>query len=70
MSTMTAIVRKIRSGDSREINGNLFVYFPGRIEVHAAGMVIDSIEFNYDEITTTQHFEEKIMWWAHEYNQI
>lgn len=74
MSTMTATVRKLVSGESREINGYVFVYFHSnskpQIGVYAAGMVIDSIDLTVGEMTTTQHFEEKIMWWALEYNQI
>lgn len=64
------MVRRIRSMATCEIGGVLFVYRPGLIDVYTEGAHVDQINFPYDEVTTTQHFEEKCMWWAHEYNQI
>lgn len=67
--TMT-MVRRIRSNDTCEIAGMLFVYRPGVIDVYTFNEHVDKIKFDVDQVTTTQHFEEKCMWWAHEYNQI
>ncbi len=67
--TMT-MVRRIRSNDTCELDGILFVYRPGMIDVYTEGAHVDTIEFDESEVTTTQHFEEKCMWWAFEYNQI
>lgn len=64
------MVRRIRSNDICELDGILFVYRPGVISVYTEGAHIDEITFAIDEVTTTQHFEEKCMWWAFEYNQI
>lgn len=65
-----AMVRRIRSMDTCEIDDILFVYRPGIIDVYTRGAHVDEIKFDTDQVTTTQHFEEKCMWWAHEYNQI
>jgi len=65
--TMT-MVRRIRSMDNCEIDGVLFVYRPGIIDVYTDSQHVDEIKFEVDEVTTTQHFEEKCMWWAHDYN--
>jgi len=67
--TMT-MIRRVRSMETREIGGVLFVYRPGIIDVYTEGAHVDQITFDIDEVTTTQHFEEKCMWWALEYNQI
>lgn len=69
MSVMT--INRIRSGDSRIIGNLLFIYYvAGVIQIYSEGDRVGEILFESDEITTTQHFEEKIMWWAHEYNRI
>lgn len=65
-----AMVRRIRSMDTCEFAGLLFVYRPGVIDVYADTKHVDAIDFEVDEVTTTQHFEEKCMWWANDYNQI
>lgn len=65
-----AMVRRIRSMETREIDDLLFVYRPGLIDIYTKGAHVDKITFEIDEVTTTQHFEEKCMWWAREYNQI
>lgn len=65
-----AMVRRIRSMDTCEIDDILFVYRPGIIDVYTSGAHVDEIKFDIDQVTTTQHFEEKCMWWAFEYNQI
>lgn len=67
---MTTMVRRIRSMENCEIEGLLFVYRPGIIDIYTEGAHVDQITFEIDEVTTTQHFEEKCMWWAHEYNRI
>lgn len=64
------MVRRIRSMDTCEFAGLLFVYRPGVIDVYTDAKHIDTIEFETDEVTTTMHFEEKCMWWANDYNQI
>lgn len=64
------MVRRVRKNDNCEIDGILFVYRPGAIDVYTEGAHVDRIVFDFDEVTTTQHFEEKCMWWAHDYNQI
>ncbi len=65
-----AMVRRIRSMDTRELAGFLFVYRPGVIDVYGDSQHLDAIKFEISEVTTTQHFEEKCMWWANDYNQI
>jgi hypothetical protein len=67
--TMT-MVRRIRTQDTCEIQGILFVYRPGIIDVYTDAKHVDEMKFEIDEVTTTQHFEEKCMWWANDYNQI
>lgn len=64
------MVRNIRRGAECELGGMLFVYRPGVIDIYTEAMHVGKIEFDESEVTTTQHFEEKCMWWAHEYNQI
>lgn len=66
-----AMVRRIRNGETCNLGGLEFVYNPGEIRVFLAfNEIIDIIKFPADEVTTTQHFEEKCMWWANDYNQI
>lgn len=66
-----ATIRRIRSMDECKIGDMTFIYRPGIIDVYFRGVGhVDEIKFPSDEVTTTQHFEEKCMWWAHEYNQI
>lgn len=61
---------KVSKGETRQIDEFLFVYFPSHIKIWTNGQDIDSIELSDGEVTTTQHFEEKIMWWMHEWNVI